>query len=149
MRERTGKWQWRIQDFPKRNANPRRVANLLLPPANEVWGKVICLQVDVCPRVLGPGGCLVLGGVWSGGVWSRAVWSWGVWSQEEGLLVRRVPGGDPPDGYCCGRQYAFYWNAFLFGIIFLWKTARKKKKRRDGGVTRTPLDQPLRSSKKI
>ena len=49
----------------------------LLPPANEVWGKVICLQVCVCPQggacsrgvVLsrglpglgrpGPGGCLV------------------------------------------------------------------------------------------
>ena len=24
-----------------------------------------------------------------------------------------VPGGDHPDGYCCGR-YASYWNAFLF-----------------------------------
>ena len=23
-----------------------------------------------------------------------------------------VPGGDPPDGYCCGR-YASFWNAFL------------------------------------
>ena len=42
-----------------------------LPPANEVWGKVICLQVCVCPQgegglvpgeVSGPGGCLVLGG---------------------------------------------------------------------------------------
>ena len=40
----------------------------LLPPANEVWGKVICLQVCVCPeggawsrRVSGPRGCLALG----------------------------------------------------------------------------------------
>ena len=48
-----------------------------LPPANEVWGKVICLQACVClqggvpgPRVcLPPGGCLLRGG---------------------------VPGGDPP-----------------------------------------------------
>ena len=55
--------------------------SLYLPPANEVWGKVICLQVCACPR---------------GGVWSRG-----------------VPGGDPPNGYCCGR-YASYWNAFLF-----------------------------------
>ena len=37
---------------------------LFLPPANEVWGKVICLQACVCPR----------GSVWSwGGVWSRGV----------------------------------------------------------------------------
>ena len=28
-----------------------------LLPANEVWGKVICLQVCVCPQ----GGCLVRG----------------------------------------------------------------------------------------
>ena len=34
-----------------------------------------------CPRGSGPGGCLVPGGAWS----------------------RGVPGGDPPDGYCCGR----------------------------------------------
>ena len=51
-------------------------ANLLLPPANEVWGKVISLQVCVCPWV---GGCLVP----EGGAWSRG-----------------VPGGDPPAGYC-------------------------------------------------
>ena len=38
-----------------------------LPPANEVWGKVICLQVCVCPQegclVRGGGGCLVPGGL--------------------------------------------------------------------------------------
>ena len=40
----------------------------LVPPVNEVWGKVICLQVCVCPQ----------GGAWSqgvpgpgGGAWSR------------------------------------------------------------------------------
>ena len=47
------------------------------------------------------GGCLVLGGACSGG----------------GLLLAPgeggVPGGDPPNGYCCG-QYASYWNAFLY-----------------------------------
>ena len=72
---------------------------IFLPPTNEVWDKVICLQVCVCPQ----------GGVWSwgvphpqvvpgprgvsgprGGAWSRrvpgprGVWSWG------------VPGGDTP-----------------------------------------------------
>ena len=30
----------------------------------------------------------------------------------------RVPGGDPPDGYFCGR-YAFYWNAFLFYLSLI------------------------------
>ena len=48
----------------------------LLPPANEVWGKVICLQACVCHQgwggicswgvcsrgVHGPGGCMVPGG---------------------------------------------------------------------------------------
>ena len=28
------------------------------------------------------------------------------------------PGGDPLDGYCCGR-YASYWNTFLSGLM-LW-----------------------------
>ena len=86
----------------------------LLPPANEVWGKVICLQVCVCPRGggvwsregawfwgrSGPGGAWSLGGVWSGG---RGVWS------GRGLCLVETP----PNGYCCGR-YASYWNAFLF-----------------------------------
>ena len=44
-----------------------------LPPANEVWGKVICLQVCVCPQeggrgVSGPGGCLFPWGSGPGGV---------------------------------------------------------------------------------
>ena len=50
----------------------------LLPPANEVWGKVICLQVCVCPqggragylvwRVPGPGESWSQGGAWSRGL---------------------------------------------------------------------------------
>ena len=108
----------------KGNVNP--VERLLLP-ANEVWGKVICLQVCVCPqgvpglRRSGSGG-LVLGGAWSQGVPGpsgclvQGVWSWGV-SGPGGCLVLGgacsqgksgpggLPGGDPPDGYCCG-QYA-------------------------------------------
>ena len=40
-------------------------------------------------------------------------WSWGVPGRGGGAFSRGgVPGGDPPDGYCCGR-YAAYWNAFL------------------------------------
>ena len=66
-----------------------------LPPANEVWGKVICLQACVCPQ----GGCLVRGCACSGGC---ACWR------------------PPPDGHCCGR-YASYWNASLFlcSLVYL------------------------------
>ena len=52
---------------------------------------------------LGLGGCLVPGGSGPGG---------GV-PAPGGSGPEGVPGGDPPDGYCCGR-YASYWNAFLF-----------------------------------
>ena len=76
---------------------------VFLPRANEVWGKVICLQVSVCPRgepghggLPGQGARLVPGG----------------------FLSRGVPGGDPhPDGYCWG-WYASYWNAFLLRSNF-------------------------------
>ena len=62
----------------------------LLPPANEVWGKVICLQVCVCPQGWV---CLLLGGVWSAG------------SGSGGCLVKTpppttatAPGGTHPTG---------------------------------------------------
>ena len=89
----------------------------LLPPANEVWGKIICIQVSVCPQ--GGGGlvlgwCLVLGGhlILGGGTWSRGKGCLvqGVWSG--GCLVET-----PSNGYSCG-QYASYWNAFLFFKCF-------------------------------
>ena len=103
---------------------PKNVLNFMqfLPPANEVWGKVIFLHLFVIlftggawswgrgvpgrrgawSRGLLPGGCLLLeGGAWSGG------------------------GGSAPGGYCCGR-YASYWNAFLFFVFFLkiWQNRR-------------------------
>ena len=82
----------------------------LLPPANEVWGKVICLQVCVCPQ-----GVPVYGGVPRPGVvpspGCRGCLVRGVWSRG-GCLVE-----NPPNGYCC-RQYTSYWNAFLYNIIF-------------------------------
>ena len=100
-----------------RNFLPYNKEKMLLLPANEVWGKVICLQAGAWSRgVPGPGGCLVREGVpGPGGAWSRRVpgpggvpalgglaWGWGlvrgVWSG--GCLVET-----PPDGYCC-RQYA-------------------------------------------
>ena len=65
---------------------------LFLPPTNEVWGKVICLQVCVCPQggacSQGPGlgGSLLLGGAWS----------WGGSGPGRCLLQGGVPGGDTP-----------------------------------------------------
>ena len=97
----------------------------LLPPANEVWGKVIFSEACVKNSVRGgfpaylaghmtnqqgglllgvpalggsaPRGCLLRGGACSGGAW---------WSPPS-----------PRNGYCCGR-YASYWNAFLFENVF-------------------------------
>ena len=121
---------------------PRWDANLLLPPANEVWGKVIfseaCVKNSVhsggsgpgggrclVRRESGPGGCLVPGGVWS----------WGVPAQANACLGGSASGGGgawwrpPRDGYCCGR-YASYWNAFLFAwwSIILAENCTKMKK---------------------
>ena len=76
----------------------------LLPPANEVWGKVIFSETCVKNSVHRGGACsrgmvpAPRSGAWSGG-----------------CLVLGVPGRDPPNGYCCGR-YASYWNAFLFSM---------------------------------
>ena len=54
----------------------------------------------------GPGD--VLGGAWS------------PWGLVQGSLVPvGVPGGDTPDGYCCGR-YASYWNAFTLWNKLYW-----------------------------
>ena len=68
--------------------------------------------------VCSKGGCLVPGrGAWSGESLLRGGLLPGgclVW----GVLLAGVPGGDPPDGYCCGR-YASYWNAFLFQNMFI------------------------------
>ena len=45
--------------------------------------------------------------------------------RDGGLLPGGVSGGDPPDGYCCGR-YASYWNAFLFCPKFsIWASKLK------------------------
>ena len=50
----------------------------LLTPSNEVWDKVICLQVCVFPQGKG----VSHGGAWSRGAWSQGgAWTQGVWSQ--------------------------------------------------------------------
>ena len=77
----------------------------LLPPANEVWGMVICLQVSICPQ----GMCPLRGCAWSGavpapgGVWFQGAmpapggggWSQGVPTPGGGLVPREslVPRG--------------------------------------------------------
>ena len=67
------------------------------------------------------GGCSRRRGTCSqGGAWSRGVPSPGAFCFGGWLLPRGVPGGDPPDGYCCGR-YASYWNAFLLSLHSLFK----------------------------
>ena len=67
---------------------------------------------------LSTGGCLLPGGAWSGGgLLPGGAWSGGrggAWSR--GFCWGGVPGGDPPDGYCCG-WYASYWSAFLFFLL--------------------------------
>ena len=101
-------------------------------------GKVMFLQVSAILFTEGgaggawsqgaaPGGeCLVLVGVcsgrriaWSGGCLVQGgAWSRGMCLVLGGVCSRVVPGGDPPESYCCGR-YASYWNAFLLFHIFL------------------------------
>ena len=49
----------------------------------------------------------------------RGAWS-GVVPTPGGVHGPGGPGGDPPDGYCCG-QYASYWNAFLLCTSFYKK----------------------------
>ena len=73
---------------------------LLLPPANEVWGKVMFSQVFVRPQ----GFVVKMGGKWWKGVWWKGV---GVWWRglcgEEGCVVKGGgarhpldPEADPP-----------------------------------------------------
>ena len=60
---------------------------MLLPPANEVWGNVICLQGCVCPQ---GGGYLVPGGM-PGPGWGESGPGWGE-PGPRGCLVPGVPG---------------------------------------------------------
>ena len=124
-RLRKGK-QWRI-DFLSSNTQWHHwMTSDLLPPANEVWGKVIFLHLSAI-LFTGEGGipaCLagLRGGIpaclaslqahTKGGSWG--VWNGGGLQAHTGGNPSMHWGRHPPaDGYCCGR-YASYWNAFLF-----------------------------------
>ena len=70
----------------------------LLPPANEVWDKVIFLYLYVI---------LCTGGLPPGGVY------WGEVSGFKGRVTPRYYGIQSKSGW-----YTSYWNAFLFVILF-------------------------------
>ena len=112
-----------------------------LPPANEVWGKVIfseaCVKNSVHRGVVSQHALQVVsqhalqvsrptpkgevegdlvqahsqGGSWGGS---------GPGPHPRGKLRGNWP-GPSPDGYCCGR-YASYWNEFLFIWCVLYFT---------------------------
>ena len=80
-----------------------------LPPANEVWSKVIFSEACVKKSVhRGDGIPACLKGIWG----SLQAHTW--------VGIPACTEADPPtDGYCCGR-YASYWNAFLLHINLLF-----------------------------
>ena len=53
----------RLSHYVQGNDNVNMLESFLLPPPNEVWGKVICLQACVCAQ----GGCMVRGVHGAGG----------------------------------------------------------------------------------
>ena len=130
MNMRTG--QWWIQDFPE-GGNNLQGNNLLLRPATKLGQGYIFIGVchSVNRGVWSQGECLLPGGVSAprGLSGPRGVWSQGVSGPRGLALGGLLPGGvsapggggclmdTPWDGHCNG-QYASYWNAFLFGLIF-------------------------------
>ena len=85
----------------------------LLPPANEVWGKVMFLHLCVILFTGGSAseGVCIQGGLHPGGSASRG-------SASEGEGVGQIP---PQIGYYGTRStsgwYASYWNAFLCLVV--------------------------------
>ena len=124
--------QWQIQDLSR----------LLLPPANKVWGKVICLQVCVCPQ----------GGGWSRGVPgpSGGAWSCGVpgpWRVSGPGGSGLVLGGDPPpNGYSWGSR-CILLECILVWQHFYWKLHENERNWTERGRARPwcPLDPQMMS----
>ena len=92
----------------------------LLPPANEVWDKVIFSQVFVCPQgcsLYDVTSCLA---AWchvpSGGSAYSKVGVYGEVCLQWGLPTGGEGGQTPPESE--SRRYTFYWNVFLFHIYF-------------------------------
>ena len=101
-----------------------------LPPANEVWGKVICLQMCVCPQG-GPG----LGGAWSrrglvprgsglgeclvhGGAWSRRVWSRGGAWWRPPPMATAAGGAHPTEMHSCLENVLGRFSFFYIEIAY-------------------------------
>ena len=94
---------------------------VLLPPANEIWGKVIFSQACVKNSVYragmpgptgcllrgvsAPRGCLVLEGVCSGGGWSRGVSGPRRCLVLGGVCSGGMPVGDPPTAAAAGGTH--------------------------------------------
>ena len=77
------------------------------------FAKVMFSQVSVCPQ----------GAMHRGGVRGRGDMHGG----EGGMVCMEGGMHGMRDGSCSGR-YAFYWNAFLFGLIFAANCMKMKKK---------------------
>ena len=104
---------------------------ILLPPANEVWGKVIFSQASV---ILYTGEGSLSGRGWSvqGGLCLEASLSREGLCPGEGLSPGgisvwgvSVQGGIPRESQSQSGQYASYWNAFLLAFIYKqWKLTK-------------------------
>ena len=94
----------------------------LLPPANEVWGKLIFWQACVIPSVLssvhGQEGGAVVG--FPAGITGHMTGGRGGLPPGDGVYIQRGGGwADPPLSEhwrirSTNGRYASYWNAFLF-----------------------------------
>ena len=117
------------------------VINLLLPPTNEVWGKVIFLHLSVI--------LFTRGSTREGTALDRYTLLWvgtplGRYTAYQvhplaGTPPRQVPPGRYPPGqvhplptvhagiWSTSGQYASYWNEFLFGLLFCQKLHENEK----------------------
>ena len=119
--------QWRIQDFSGGGQLERGwgcVANLLLLPANEVWGKVMFLLTSV---ILSTGG----GGLCRGrSPWQRPTWTEtpvqrSPWTETP--MHRDLPDRDPPP-YSKEREVRILLECILVWHTFCWKLHENEKK---------------------
>ena len=102
---------WALNNFKCRSEHS-------LPPANEVWGKIMFSQVFVCPRgcLLNPP-CRQTGGICPTPTpWMQTPPGCGPSGCRPSWMQN-----PPPQKYMgydgmrsTSGQYAFYWNAFLF-----------------------------------
>ena len=113
----------------------------LLPPANEVWGKVIFLHLFV---ILFTGGSAPGEGLLQGGACSRgSACSRGCLLQG-GACSWGVPGGEPP-GWLLLQTVHILLECILV-LLHFYPNCMKMKRIGPRVVPGTPLDPPLRTS---